>query len=48
MPFTESNTVESMLIDLLAGPQPAAGRLTRDERAPYVTMGRSRRGAGWH
>jgi hypothetical protein len=47
MPFTESNTVESLLVDLLCGPPPAAGRLLRDERAPYVTTGPSQRGTGW-
>jgi type I restriction enzyme R subunit len=48
MTFTESNTVESMLIDLLTGRPPVAGPLTRDEQASYVTVGRSRRGVGWH
>jgi type I restriction enzyme R subunit len=48
MTFTESNTVESMLIDLLSGRPPTAGPLTRDGQAPYVTAGRSRRGVGWH
>ena len=48
MTFTESNTVESLIVDLLCGPQPAVGRFVRDEQAPYVTVGRSQRGAGWH
>ena len=48
MHFTESNTVESLIVDLLCGPQPAVSRAVRDEQAPYVTAGRSQRGAGWH
>ena len=46
--FTESNTVESLIVDLLCGPQPPVGRVVRDEQAPYVTVGRSKRGTGWH
>jgi type I restriction enzyme R subunit len=48
MYFTESNTVESMIVDLLCGPQPAVGRAQREEQAPYLTAGRSQRGNGWH
>ncbi len=49
--FTESNTVESMFIDLLSGPiQPAvnAPLTLRQPRALYATAGRSKRGIGWH
>jgi len=57
MTFTESNTVESMFIDLLCGPQ-SAGRVANfpkvgnsgigEPRAPYLTTGRNSRGNGWH
>ncbi|GIK44085.1 MAG: DEAD/DEAH box helicase [Chloroflexota bacterium] len=47
MPFTESNTVEAMIRDLLAGPQKAGGRLAETPQ-PYVTTGSSGRGLGWY
>ncbi len=51
MPFTESNTVESMVVDVLCGKQPA-GRVANfglgEPRAPYLTTGRNSRGNGWH
>ncbi|MCB0201151.1 MAG: HsdR family type I site-specific deoxyribonuclease, partial [Anaerolineae bacterium] len=55
--FTESNTVESMVVDLLCGTQPA-GRVANfpkvgnsgiaEPRATYLTTGRDSRGTGWH
>jgi type I restriction enzyme R subunit len=47
--FTESNTVEAMIRDLLCGPQKAtSGVGLAESPAPYVTNGLARRGAGWH
>jgi type I restriction enzyme R subunit len=46
--FTESNTVESMMVDLLSGSQPPVGRAAREVAASYLTTGRNRRGNGWH
>lgn len=49
--FTESNTVEAFVRDLLSGPpEPvvAAGYIIHQPRAVYATAGRSRKGIGWH
>ena len=46
--FTESNTVEALIRDLLCGPQPVSPRAVAELPAPYVTAGLARRGAGWH
>ena len=51
MTFTESNTVESMVVDLLCGsiePAVNAPLTLRQPRALYATAGRSKRGNGWH
>ncbi len=48
MNFTESNTVEAMIRDLLCGPQPVSDNRIRETPAPYTTHGLARRGAGWH
>ena len=49
MVFTEANTVESLIVDLLCGPQPAIGRLrARRSRRRTSPLGRSQRGTGWH
>ena len=48
MSFTEANTVESLIVDLLCGPQQRPASTLGDISPPYVTTGRSRRGNGWH
>lgn len=47
--FTESNTVEAMIRDLLCGPQKVtSGTALAETTAPYVTNGLAGRGIGWH
>lgn len=48
MPFTESNTVEALIRDLLCGPLPKTPQRVAEVPVPYVTSGLARRGAGWH
>ena len=47
MPFTEANSVEDLIRDALAGPLSARGNLA-EGIAPYLTVRRNGRGAGWH
>ena len=46
--FSESNTVEAMIRDLLCGAQPASPKGVADLPAPYIPTGLAHRGAGWH
>ena len=46
--FTESNTVEALIRDLLCGPLPKTPQRVAELPVPYVTNGLARRGAGWH
>ena len=46
--FNESNTVESMIRDLLCGAQPAAAKAVAELPVPYIPSGLAHRGAGWH
>jgi type I restriction enzyme R subunit len=48
MSFTESNTVEALIRDLLCGPLPKTPQRVAEVPVPYVTNGLARRGAGWH
>jgi type I restriction enzyme R subunit len=57
MTFTEANTVEAMVRDLLCGPSkdlpgslklPGRSDRAQETPAPYVTAGSSGRGLGWH
>jgi type I restriction enzyme R subunit len=48
MTFTESNTVEALIRDLLCGPLPKTPQRVAEVPVPYVTNGLARRGAGWH
>ena len=48
MIFTESNTVEALIRDLLCGPLPKTPQRVAEVPVPYVTNGLARRGAGWH
>ena len=45
--FNEQNSVENSIRDLVSGPQPMRGGAA-ETTAPYLTFGRSRKGAGWH
>ena len=48
--FTEQNTVENYLVNLLTGvtPPPVTGRESHEPAAPYLPLGRSHKAAGWH
>jgi len=46
--FTEANSVEALVRDLLAGPQSAKSLGVAQAPAPYITVGLSKRGLGWH
>lgn len=46
--FTESNTVEAMIRDLLCGTQPARPKGAAEVPAAYLPAGLAPRGAGWH
>jgi type I restriction enzyme R subunit len=46
--FTEANSVEALVRDLLAGPQPARPPGVAQAPAPYITVGLNPRGLGWH
>ena len=46
--FTEQNTVENYLRDLLCGAQPPPRAGVAEEAAPYIPLGLARKGAGWH
>ncbi len=48
MLFTESNTVEAMIRDLLCGPQPVRLVTIGELPQPYVTSGLARSGVGWN
>jgi type I restriction enzyme R subunit len=46
--FTESNTVEAMIRDLLCGTQPARPKGAAELPVAYLAAGLAPRGAGWH
>ncbi|MFN8468811.1 MAG: HsdR family type I site-specific deoxyribonuclease [Caldilineaceae bacterium] len=48
MNFTESNTVEALVRDLLCGPRPVRPETVRELPSSYVTSGLARRGVGWN
>jgi type I restriction enzyme, R subunit len=47
MTFTESNSVEFLIRDLLAGPPPTGSQRVAEASVVY-TAGLALRGAGWH
>ncbi|MFC1997642.1 type I restriction endonuclease subunit R [Chloroflexota bacterium] len=48
MIFNELNTVENFLRDTLCGPQPTPKSGISETSAPYLPVGRSSTGVGWH
>ena len=46
--FTESNTVEALVRDLLCGSQPTGPKGLSELPVPYIPAGLAHRGAGWH
>ena len=46
--FSESNSVEALIRDLLCGSQPAGSKAIAELPATYTPIGRGHRGAGWH
>ena len=46
--FNELNSVENFLRDTLCGPQPTPKSGISEETAPYLPVGRSSTGVGWH
>ncbi len=46
--FNEQNTVENHIRDLLSGTQTSAQQGVSQNAAPYIPLGRSHKGAGWH
>ena len=48
--FNEQNTVENYVVSLLTGvtPPPVTGRESHEDAAPYISLGRNHKGAGWH
>lgn len=48
MSFTEANSVENLVRDVLSGSQSTSTRQTAEQGDGYLTIGRNRRGTGWH